>query len=74
VPVRRRRGPSFCSHTGCFWHGYCLFRAEKICRNIAGGVEKFGIFGKSAYLVNVKPPKTPMFSRPEQGIVTTSDN
>ena len=74
LPVRRRRGPSFCSHTGCFWHGFCLFRAEKMCRNIAGGVEKFGIFGKSAYLVNVKPPKTPMFSRPEQGIVTTSDN
>lgn len=74
LPVRRRRGPSFCPHTGCFWHGFCLFWAEKMCRNIAGGVEKFGIFGKSAYLVNVKPPKIPMFSRPEQGIVTTSDN
>ena len=28
LPVRRRRGPSFCPHTGCFSrHGFCLFWA-----------------------------------------------
>ena len=37
------------------------FGQEERAGKFSGRVEKFGIFGKSAYLVHVKPPETPMF-------------